>query len=144
MRYLFSLVLCLSVAAVCLAQTGEFREPWKSESAALVLDPFQGNPIDFDKVATEPRVVAIIHRATFGSSKDSKYAARRDEAKRRGYRWGSYHLGKPGDPVAQADFYLATVQPGDDEVMALDIESLNASTDMSLANARRFLQRVQV
>ena len=143
MRYLFGLVLCLSVAAVCLAQTGELQEPWKSENAALVLDPFQDNSIDFDKVATEPRVVAIIHRATIGSRKDTKYAARRDEAKRRGYRWGSYHLGKPGDPIVQADFYLATVQPGEDEVMALDIESLNASTDMTLANARRFLLRVQ-
>ena len=143
MRYLSGLFLCLSVAAVCLAQTSEFQEPWKSESAALVLDPFQDNSIDFDKLATEPRVVAILHRATIGSRKDSKYAARRDEAKRRGYRWGSYHLGKPGDPVTQADFYLATVQPAEDEVMALDIESLNASTDMTLANARRFLQRVQ-
>jgi lysozyme len=143
MRHLISLVLCLMVATVCLAQTGEFREPWKSENAALVLDPFEGNSIDFDKLATEPRVVAMIHRATIGGRKDTKYAARRDEAKRRRYKWGSYHLGKPGDPVAQADFYLATVRPGDDEVMALDIESLNASTDMSLANARRFLLRVQ-
>jgi lysozyme len=88
-------------------------------------------------------MVPTVCLATHGDEMDSRYAARRDEAKRRGYRWGSYHLGRPGDPVAQADFYLATTRPGDDEVMALDIETLNTRTDMSLPNARRFLQRVQ-
>ena len=58
-------------------------------------------------------------------------------------KWGSYHLGKPGDPVKQADFYLATAKPAADEVMALDIESLDPARDMSLANARRFIRRIK-
>jgi GH25 family lysozyme M1 (1,4-beta-N-acetylmuramidase) len=121
----------------------EFREPWKREDAAIVLDPFEGNSIDWDKISTEPKVVGIIHRATIGSKADEKYAERREEAKRRGLRWGSYHLGRHGDPVRQADFYLDTVKPAADEVLALDIESLNAKIDISLDDARRFIQHVK-
>ena len=62
--------------------------------------------IDWDKLATEKRVVAIIHRATIGDRVDKKYAERKIEAKKRGYKWGAYHFGKPGDPIKQADFFL--------------------------------------
>src|SRR4029453_3866228 len=55
--------------------------------------------------------VAIIHRATIGDRADRKYAERRDEAKKRGYKWGAYHLGKRGDPLKQADFFLETEKP---------------------------------
>src|SRR4029079_13426049 len=64
------------------------------------------------------------------------------EAKRRGYLWGSYHLGRPGNPVRQADFYLESLWPAAVEALDLDIESLNASTDMSLDDARRFIERI--
>jgi Glycosyl hydrolases family 25 len=138
-----SAVLIASTAVLCFAQTSEFREPWKRADAAIMLDPFQENTIEWDKVATEPKVVAVIHRATIGSRKDTKYVERRQEAKRRGFLWGSYHLGKPGDPIKQADFYLDTVKPATNEALALDIESLNNSTDISLDNARRFIERIK-
>jgi len=64
-------------------------------------------------------------------------------ADREGIQVGSYHLGKPGDPIVQADFYLATVGNTPDEVLALDVESLNSNTDMSLANARKFINRIR-
>ena len=38
---------------------------------------------------------------------------------------------------------MATVQPAADEVLALDIESLNTATDISLADARRFIKRIR-
>ena len=136
-------VLMLVIVGTCVAQNGPFNRPWKDKRVALVIDPFQGNKIVWEKLAAEPRVVGIIHRATIGDSKDTRYAQRKDEAKSRGYKWGSYHLGKPGDPIAQADFYLDTVRPAEDEVMALDIESLNPKTDMSLADARRFILRIK-
>ncbi len=143
-RHFFLFAYLMAFAAVgCFAQAGEFREPWTRERAAIVLDPFQGNTIDWVQVATEPRVVAVIHRATIGGRRDTRYAERREEAKRRGYLWGSYHLGKPGDPVKQADFYLETVQPAADELLALDIESLNTSTDISLDDAVRFIARIK-
>lgn len=81
-----SLVSCSSFAV--FAQSSEFNEPWKNPKIALAIDPFEGNPIDWDKLATDTRVVAIIHRATIGDRADRKYAERRDEAKKRGYKWG--------------------------------------------------------
>lgn len=142
-RFRLLLLFLMLTGSVTHAQTEEFNHPWTDTTTAIVLDPFQGNSINWDKVATDTRVVGVIHRGTIGSQKDTRYKARRDEAKSRGYKWGSYHLGRPGDPIKQADFYLATVAPADDEVMALDIESLDENRDMSLANARRFIQHIR-
>src|SRR5438876_11393586 len=122
---LLSLSLCSAIAA--LAQSPEFSEPWKNPTLAIAIDPFEKNEIDWDQLATDPRVVAIIHRATIGDRADRKYAERRDEAKKRGYKWGAYHLGKPGDPIKQADFFLATVKRGKDDLLALHLESPEAS-----------------
>jgi lysozyme len=121
----------------------EFNEPWKNPAIALALDPYEGNEIDWEKLATDTRVVAIIHRATIGRRADRKYAERRDEAKQRGYKWGAYHLGKPGDPVKQADFFLETVKPADDDLIALDLESADATKDMSFDDARAFIRRIK-
>jgi lysozyme len=141
-NHLISAALILMAFALGPAQTVEFKEPWKDVRLAIVIDPYQGNEILWPDVATDPRVTGIIHRATIGKNKDTKYEERKAEATKRGYCWGSYHLGKPGNPIKQADFYLDTVKPSADEVIALDIEGLNPATDMSLANARRFIRRI--
>ena len=141
-RFLLLLFILLS-APFAFAQTGEFNQPWSDPTTAIVIDPFQGNSINWDKVATDTRVVGVIHRGTIGLRKDTLYKTRRAEAKSRGYKWGSYHLGKPGDTIVQADFYLTTIAPPDDEVMALDIESLDENRDMNLANARRFIEYIK-
>ncbi|MGH9872866.1 MAG: glycoside hydrolase family 25 protein [Pyrinomonadaceae bacterium] len=125
------------------AQSPEFNEPWKNPEIALAIDPYEGNEIDWEKLATDARVVAIIHRATIGDRADRKYAERRDEARKRGYKWGAYHLGKPGDPVKQADFFLETVKPSDDDLIALDLESADETRDMSLDNGRAFIKRIR-
>jgi GH25 family lysozyme M1 (1,4-beta-N-acetylmuramidase) len=88
-------------------------------------------------------VVAIIHRATIGDRADKKYAERKIEAKKRGYKWGAYHFGKPGDPIKQADFFLNTVKPADDDLIALDLESEDASKHMSFDEARVFINRIK-
>ena len=124
------------------AQYVEFSEPWKNPSVAQAVDPYEGNDIDWDKLATDKRVVAIIHRATIGLRADRKYAERRIEAQRRGYKWGGYHLGRPGDPIKQADFFLATVRPKKDDLLALDLESTEAK-DMSFAEALVFIKRIK-
>jgi len=142
-NHLIATGLILLVATTGLAQTAEFNQPWKDQHAALVIDPYQGNEIVWDELLSEPRLAGIIHRATIGDRVDTRYAERKEEAKRRGLKWGSYHLGRPGDPVKQADFYLQTAKPGSDEVMALDIESLDNARDMSLLNARRFIKRIK-
>jgi GH25 family lysozyme M1 (1,4-beta-N-acetylmuramidase) len=110
---------------------------------ALAIDPFEGNDIKWNQLATDTRVVAIIHRATIGDRADRKYAERRDEAKKRGYKWGAYHFGKPGDPVKQADFFLDTVKPDKDDLIALDLESEDSKKHMSFDDARAFIKRIK-
>src|SRR5438132_13997617 len=132
---------CSSLAT--LAQSPEFSEPWKNPNIALAIDPYEGNEIDWDKLMTDSRIVAIIHRATIGDRVDRKYAERRDEAKKRGYKWGAYHFGKPGVPIKQADFFLETVKPQADDLMALDLESEDATKHMSFDGARVFIKRIK-
>jgi len=138
-----SFLTVVMVSCSVLAQSPEFTEPWKNPNIALAIDPYEKNDIDWGKLATDKRVVAIIHRATIGDRVDRKYAERREEAKRRGYKWGAYHFGRPGDPIKQADFFLKTVRPADDELIALDLESVDEDKDMSLEEARVFIKRIQ-
>lgn len=145
-------ILCLVFCGAVFAQVGKYREPWKNSARALVIDPYEGNPLDFEKLKQEQRVAGIIHKATdFKYSKklkkrvlslDAMYLERRDKAKKRGYLWGSYHLGRAGDPILQADYYLAQTQPAEDEVMALDLEDTIAEY-MSISNALIFIRRVK-
>src|SRR5213594_2807757 len=135
------LVAYLSLTS--FAQSPEFSEPWKNPNVALAIDPYEGNDINWDILATDKRVVAIIHRATIGDRVDRKYAERRDEAKKRGYKWGAYHFGKPGDPIKQADFFLDTVKPTADDLIALDLESTDGSKHMSFDDARAFIRRIR-
>ena len=120
----------------------EFRAPWKDNTKAIVIDAYYQNDIDWTALATEPRVAGIIHKASEGLGADSEYAKRKRAAKKGGYLWGSYHLGRPGNPVDQADFYLQMAQPADDEVMALDLEDTTPAS-MSIINARRFIKRIR-
>src|SRR5882762_3864492 len=135
------LLSCSSFAV--FPQSPEFSEPWKNSKIALAIDPYEGNDIDWEALATDKRIVAIIHRATIGDRADRKYAERRDEAKKRGYKWGAYHFGKPGDPIKQADFFLKTVKPAADELLALDLESPDATKHMSFDEARAFIKRIK-
>jgi len=131
-----------AVSFTCLAQSTEFSKPWEDGNRAIVIDPFDGtDKFNWDDIAKDKRVVAIIHRATQGMQTDAKYQERKAEALKRGYLWGSYHLGKPGDPVEQARLYLDFTKPGDNEVIALDIED-TTSHDMSLANAKVFINTI--
>jgi len=140
---ILTMVLIASAPRAIFAQSPAFNEPWKNPNIALAIDPFEGNDIDWEKLATDRRVVAIIHRATIGDRADRKYAERKIEAKKRGYKWGAYHFGKPGDPIKQADFFLDTVKPAKDDLIALDLESDDATKHMSFEDARVFIRRIR-
>jgi GH25 family lysozyme M1 (1,4-beta-N-acetylmuramidase) len=107
------------------AAAGEFSQPWLEPQTAIVLDPYAGNSIEWDKVATDPRVAGVIHKATQGLGQDAKYPARRREAQVRNYLWGSYHLLTTAEVDRQIDNYLAVAGQNPGETYALDVECLD-------------------
>jgi lysozyme len=141
--FVVSFSFTFGTAAPEQTNQSEFHQPWTDPTKALVLDPYSQNKLVWAELAKEPRVAGIIHKASGALTADCKYAERKVEGKKRGYKWGSYHLGNSGDPVKQADFYLATAQPEDDEVIALDLEDVTDPKYMNLVNARRFIERIK-
>lgn len=122
----------------------EFDRPWNDPTLALVLDVYHANKIDWNKLSTEKQVAAMIHKATIGTSKlDPVYEQRKHEAKKRGLLWGSYHWGVAGDPKAQADYYVDTVKPAADELIALDLEDVTSKTLMNADEALVFVKRIK-
>jgi len=122
-------IIALALTAICSfsASAAEFDSPWKDETAALVIDPFYANSIDWDKLVTEKRVVAVIHKSTIGINQmDPGYVKRKAEALKRGYLWGSYHWGLAGDPEKQADHYIDTVKPGDSSAKLIAANDKNS------------------
>jgi lysozyme len=122
------------------AQTDGHR-PWANPAVSIVIDPYEENSIDWDKAVTDKRLKAVIHRASIGSNVDSKFVARAAEARSRGLLYGGYHLGRPGDPIAQANRLLDQAAKAGVQFVALDIEG-TASNDMPLDAALKFIAHV--
>jgi GH25 family lysozyme M1 (1,4-beta-N-acetylmuramidase) len=119
--------VAIALVTASPAAAGEFASPWKDAKSAIVLDPFAGNALNWDQVATDKKVVAVIHKASQGVGRDTAYAARKSEATGRGYLWGSYHLLTTADVGSQIDAYLAAVGVHGDETYAVDVECLASS-----------------
>lgn len=84
--------------------------------------------------------LAVICKATEGTSyKDKDYPTFREQAAKAGLGFASYHFFRPGDPTAQANYYLAYAKPDQGERVVIDWED-DATT---LANAVKFLQVIQ-
>lgn len=124
------------------ASYATFRCPWQKEETALVIDTYQGNSIDWNKMATDPKIVGIIHRASIGQRIDTMYASRREIARERGYLWGAYHLGYRGNTIAQADLYLSLVENDPEALMILDLENTTSETFMTIAEAVIFMEYI--
>lgn len=129
-----------------IAEPGDFNAPWAGESPALIIDIYRGNEIDWGEMNDSKMVKGVIHKASQNMTKDSKYSEQKEIAKQNGYLWGSYHLGKSGNPEDQADFYLKVISNSGgvvdaDEFMALDLEGTSES-DMSLSEAILFIKRI--
>jgi GH25 family lysozyme M1 (1,4-beta-N-acetylmuramidase) len=156
----------LSVAATSLpASANPFNEPWRDKNRAIVIDAYEHNALDWAKMVTDKRITAFIGKATDGDGEpwacnepgislevcrlkfrryfvaQELYQTRRSLAKALGLKWGSYHLARAGNPVAQADHYLNSAEPSDDEVMVLDIEGMGDKW-MSLSDAEIFAKRI--
>lgn len=147
------LVVLASISVAGQIIDDRFRSPWKNQTRALVIDGNSDNDIDWTKIISDPRVAGMIFRASPMKNKisnrwelkaDEGYAARKEKAKKLGYRWGSFHVGvRDIDPVEQAKFYLETAKPADDEVMALDLEDISKPEYMDLDQAIRFIDYIK-
>lgn len=78
---------------------------------------------DFARMKASGRCDFLFAKATEGVGwADPQYAASRAGAKAAGMLFGSYHFARPGDPRAQADYYLKVAAPAAGEVPVLDVE----------------------
>ncbi len=118
------------------------NRPWNKSSTTIVIDAYEGNSIDWDKMATDSKVVGVIHRSSIGSRVDSLYKSRRAIAKSRGYLWGAYHLGRPGNTIAQAKLFLSLIEDDPDTLMVLDLEDTTSGSFMTIDEAEVFMEYV--
>lgn len=149
------------------ATASDFSQPWKNQNRALVIDAYEYNPIDWAELAKDKRIVGFINKASDGlppayfCSGDTDavdlckarwrrhavaqelYQTRRALAQALGLKWGAYHLGRPGNPVEQADNFLSFARPGPDDLMAIDIEENDPDKWMSLSDAEIFAQEIK-
>ena len=120
----------------------KFSHPWSNTQTSIVIDAYSGNSIDWKKMSSDPRMAGVIHRSSIGLQGDSQYASRRKLAKSYGLLWGAYHLGRSGDPVAQAKFFLKVIGDDPEAMMFLDLEDTSSSSMMNIPNAVKFMQYV--
>lgn len=149
------------------ALASEFSEPWRRADRALVIDAYEYNEIDWQKLATDKRIAGFIGKGSDGlppayrcsgdatekalcSALWKRYAVakelfhtRKTVAKALGLEWGGYHLGRPGNPIDQANHFLDFANPGPDDLVALDIEENDPGKWMSLADAELFARHIQ-
>lgn len=120
----------------------EFISPWNSTHSSIVIDAYESNSIDWDKMATDSKLAAVIHRSSIGLTVDKLYQSRKKIAKERGYLWGAYHLGRPGNTIEQAKLFLSLVGNDPETLMILDLEDTKSGKFMSLDEAEVFMNYV--
>jgi lysozyme len=101
-------------------------------------------PVNFQALRASG-ITAIIHKATQGGGfTDPEYAARKALALSLGFKWGAYHFGTDEDGATQAAHFLATVNPGPDDLLVLDWEANTPELGgiMTLAQAEAFVTYV--
>jgi GH25 family lysozyme M1 (1,4-beta-N-acetylmuramidase) len=150
------------------AFAGEFVAPWKDKSNAIVIDAYEKNPIDWEKLVSNRQIVGFIGKGSDGLPpswacpkhneaekllcrktfqnywlKKQLYQSRKLIAKQLGLKWGVYHLGRPGNPIEQANHFIKFTEPDADDLMALDIEHDDPEKWISLEDAEIFVKHVK-
>lgn len=154
----------LSVAPVAAS---EFSRPWLQKDRALVIDAYEYNPLDWQKLASNKRIAGFINKGSDGlppayrcsgdeterrlckalwkrySVARELFHTRKTIAKSLGLKWGAYHLARPGNPIDQANHFLDFTEPGGGDLMALDLEGLDTDKWMSLKDAEIFVRHIK-
>jgi lysozyme len=123
-------------------EVSAFSSPWKNSNTTIVIDAYQGNSIDWNKMATDSKVAGVIHRSSSGLKVDTQYLARKKIALERGYLWGAYHLGKKGNTIEQAKLFLNLINDEPNTLMILDLEDTTAGNFMTIDEAANFMNYV--
>lgn len=158
---LFSALLALPAPA------SDFSEPWLRKDRALVLDAYEYNPLDWEELATNKRLAGFISKGSDGlpppyyckgneteirlckalwkryAVARELYHTRRSLAKSIGLKWGVYHLGRPGNPIDQANHLIDYAEPAEDDLIAIDIEDNDPEKWMSLNDAEIFARHIK-
>jgi lysozyme len=132
----------LAIFAPDVSLASDYHRPWNHADAVIVIDPYYANPVDWRRVVTDKKVKAVIHKASDGQRIDPKFVERAAQARKVGLLWGAYHLGRPGDPIRQANLLLSQARKTHATFLALDIEGEDARKWMSLKDATRFIQHI--
>jgi GH25 family lysozyme M1 (1,4-beta-N-acetylmuramidase) len=160
-------VICgVALSGATGAHASDFSEPWKRKDRALVIDAYEYNAIDWQKLVSDKRVAGFISKASDGIAPPyacsggatqvrlckalwkrhavarELFHTRRTVAKTLGLKWGAYHLGRPGDPIEQANNFIDFADPAPDDLIALDIEENDPGKWMSLADAETFARHI--
>jgi GH25 family lysozyme M1 (1,4-beta-N-acetylmuramidase) len=127
-----------SLAPSAAAAKGAPKPPPTPTSTLEGLDvsQWQGT-VDWVKVAAAGKRFAMIRASAGSLSPDTRYAANRTAAEAAGLKVAAYHFAnpdsKPGDALAEADFFLSLATPTHGELLpVLDLEVTNglATADM--------------
>ena len=59
-------VFCAALLSAAAANASDFSEPWKRKDRALVIDAYEYNPIDWQRLASDKRIVGFINKASDG------------------------------------------------------------------------------
>ena len=109
-----------------------------------VVDLSHHNTVNDFAAVKADGIVGIIHKATQSTDfVDGTYAQRKLSALGQGILWGAYHFGVGGDPIAQAEHFLKTVQPDASTLLALDFEGNPNGPTISLAEAEQLAAHIQ-
>lgn len=106
-----------------------------------IIDIFHRDATDLAKVQKNDGIIAVIHKATQGAFfTDARYTARKKQAEDLGLLWGAYHFGTADKVEAQVDHFLATADMDDDVLVALDFEEDPHGENMTIGQARDFVE----
>jgi lysozyme len=108
-----------------------------------IIDIFHGDTIDLAQAQKQDGIIAVIHKATQGTHfKDRSYSARKRKAKDLGLLWGAYHFGTADRVEDQVDNFLTTAEVDQDVLVALDFEEDPHGPDMTLLQAKDFIELI--
>lgn len=120
------------------------RTPEGAGLVNVVIDLYYKERVASWESVRNDGIVGVIHKATQGLMfEDPKYRDRRTTALQAGLLWGAYHFGTGADGSDQAKHFLRAARPDDSTLLALDLEPNPGGADMTLAQARDFVEAVQ-